>query len=73
MGMNMDDILDEDRRRMEDIRRVFNPVTGEGSTGERAVLALPDFPIPVQYVPTSMLSEPYVQRLVQAGSVRALQ
>lgn len=72
MGMNVDDILDEDRRRMEDIRRVFNPVTGEGSTGERAVLALPDFPITVQYVPTSMLSEPYVQRLVQAGSVRAL-
>ena len=47
MGMNVDDILDEDRRRMEDIRRVFNPVTGEGSTGERAVLALPDFPIAV--------------------------
>ena len=34
----------------------FNPVTGEGSVGERHEFVLPDFPIPRQWLPVGMMN-----------------
>ena len=43
-------ILEENDRRNTARRAKFNPVTGEGSTGERVKVEIPDFPLPVQYL-----------------------
>lgn len=49
----------------------FNPVTGEGSVGERFRYELEGFPIPVQYLPVSMKRNKLVKALKKAGSVDA--
>ncbi|MCM1071816.1 MAG: hypothetical protein NC210_04985 [[Clostridium] fimetarium] len=64
-------LIKENARRNGVIFAKFNPVTGEGSVGERARFELPDFPIPVQWLPASMLKVPLVRALAAAGSVGA--
>lgn len=63
-------ILKENVRRRDVLFGTFNPVTGEGSIGERVEYTIPDFPIVNQYLPVEILAEPFVQRLQEAGSVR---
>lgn len=58
------------RLRNAEIRSKFNPVTGEGSLGERERLEISDFSIPVQWVPKEMMSVPLVCQLKEAGSIR---
>ena len=64
-------ILTENERRNEEIRAKFNPITGEGSLGERVKVVISDFPIPVQYLPKRMMRVPLVKQLVAAGSIEA--
>lgn len=64
-------LVKENERRMERVRAPFNPVTGEGSIGERFRLELPDFPIQVQYLPVEMHDVPMVRQLEKAGTVEA--
>lgn len=64
-------IIAENARRSAEIRAKFNPITGEGSIGERKKIEISDFPIPVQYIPTRMMQVPLVRQLVEAGSVEA--
>ena len=64
-------ILKENDRRNAAIFCRFNPITGEGSVGRRVKVRIAGFPIPVQYLPASMLSVPLVKKLVRAGSVDA--
>lgn len=61
-------ILDEDSERRARFRSRFDPVSGEGSTGERFRIYLPDFPVATQYLPLTMKDEPLVKDLVEAGS-----
>ena len=42
------DIISENERRNAEIRAKFNPITGEGSIGERKKIVISDFPSPVQ-------------------------
>ena len=65
-------ILAEDDRRRRVVCSPFNPVTGENSIGERAAFSIPDFPIPVQYLPVEMMDEPLVKSLAASGSVSRL-
>lgn len=65
-------LLEENERRRSIVYALFNPVTGEGSVGERTELYIKDFPIQKQYVPTEMMDEPFVKRLVKAGGVENL-
>lgn len=65
------DILQENERRISVGAQKFNPITGEGSVGERERVELADFPLPMQYLPTSMLRVELVRELLQAGSLRA--
>ena len=70
MADAVNDILNENERRRAEMYAPFNPVTGEGSVGERKEFVLPDFPIPRQWLPVGMMKEPLVQELAQAGSMR---
>lgn len=67
---NVAKLIALNRMRNAEIRSKFNPITGEGSIGERKKIEIEDFPFPVQYVPLSMLKVQLVQQLLEAGSIR---
>ena len=50
---------------------LFDPFSGEGSVGERFVLSLSDFYLPVQYLPVEMKDDVIVQKLIESGSVQS--
>ena len=58
--------------RNAEIKAKFNPITGEGSIGERKKIAIEDFSFPVQYIPKTMMRVPLVRQLVEAGSIKRL-
>lgn len=64
------DMLKENDRRNEVMYAKFDPITGEGSVGPRVRVAIPDFIVPVQWLPESMMKVEFVKRLVAAGSIR---
>ena len=64
-------ILQENERRRAIVFAPFNPITGEGSIGQRARFTVSDYPIPTQYLPVEMMDEPFVKSLSKAGSVEA--
>lgn len=47
----------------------FNPITGEGSVGERVRVEIADFPLHVQWLPIRMMQNRLVKDLVKIGSV----
>lgn len=65
------EILEENERRLEANNATFNPVTGLGSVGEREKVSIAGFPIPTQWLPTSMMSIPLVKELAACGSLDA--
>lgn len=65
-------IIRENKQRRKEYFAPFNPITGEGSIGQRATFTCCDFPIPTQHLPMEMLDEPFVKQLKKAGSVEAL-
>jgi len=62
-------LLKENDKRNDDIRRTFNPITGEGSIGQRATLTIADFPITTQHVPQEMMRNKLVRKIKRAGSI----
>lgn len=64
-------ILAENERRKSIINATFNPITGEGSIGERFEYVIPDFPIRKQYLPVEMKKIPLVKHLLKAGTLDA--
>ena len=62
-------LIAENDRRNEEIYTLFNPVTGQGSIGERVRVSISDFAIPVQWLPVDMMTIPFVRKLVKAGSI----
>ena len=62
-------ILAENDRRNEVMYASFNPITGEGSIGERVKVSISDFVMPIQWLPAEMMSIPFVSKLVKAGSI----
>lgn len=62
----------ENDRRRAVLFSTFNPITGEGSVGERVKFTLSDYPIATQWLPVEMMEEPFVKELQEAGSVHAL-
>lgn len=65
-------IIEENERRNAVIYAKFDPVSGEGSVGERKEVVIDDFPITTQWLPIEMMRVPLVRQLVECGSVRAL-
>lgn len=64
-------LLAENKRRKSIINATFNPITGEGSIGERFEYVNPDFPIRRQYLPVEMKKIPLVKQLLKAGTLDA--
>lgn len=62
-------LLAENDRRNEIMFAKFDPVTGEGSIGERVRVSIADFAIPVQWLPVEMMDITFVKKLVKAGSI----
>ena len=64
-------IIKENERRNAEIYAKFDPVSGEGSVGERKKVVIDDFPVSVQWLPVEMLRVPLVRQIVECCSVRA--
>lgn len=64
-------ILAENTRRNNIMFAPFNPITGKGSVGKRILVNLPDFPVPQQWIPQSMVSNPFVKELLRHKGVDA--
>lgn len=64
-------MLEENDRRHSERERPFNPLTGEGSVGERVRVEISDFPVRVQHVPAGMMQVSVFRDIVKAGSIRA--
>lgn len=70
-GQQIQNILAENERRKSIINATFNPISGEGSIGERFEYFIPDFPIRRQYLPVEMKKIPLVKHLLKAGTLDA--
>lgn len=66
----VNEIIRENKRRNQVIYETFNPITGEGSVGERVKLVIDDFPIKTQYIPVEMMKIPLVKKLLQHRSLK---
>ena len=64
-------ILEENDRRKAEINAKFNPITGENSVGERVPVTIKDMPkhLCKQWLPVPMLENPFVKKLIKAGSI----
>ncbi|MGM9862719.1 MAG: terminase [Lepagella sp.] len=63
------DIIAENTRRRGVMFAPFNPITGQGSVGERAEVSIPDFPLPKMWLPASMVGNRLVRELVAHGGI----
>lgn len=63
-------ILEENSRRVKTRRAPFNPISGLGSVGKRVKVKIPDFYIPVQWIPQDMFNLSLVRKICHAGSIR---
>lgn len=70
MFNSVQDIINENNRRLQLINAPFNPVSGFNSVGDRVEVRIPDFPIPSQWLPSSMLSIPLVKEIISHGSLK---
>lgn len=64
-------IIEENKRRNAVVYAKFDPISGEGSIGDRKKVVIDDFPIPTQWLPVEMLRVPLVKQLVECGSIRS--
>lgn len=62
-------IIRENTLRNNLFSATFDPLTGEGSIGERKPVSISDFAIPLQFLPVEMLDIPLVQKLAHHGSI----
>lgn len=71
MKREIENIVHENIKRRDILFSPFNPISGEQSIGERKPFTLSDHPIPTQYLPVEMFSEPLVKMLAECGSLTA--
>lgn len=69
---DVEKVIEENKKRLEYINRVYDPETGEGcDTFPRVKLCLSDYPIQMQYIPEAMYNEnPICKKLQKAGSIK---
>ena len=68
-NMKKEEIIIENRRRLEAISAVYNPITGEGSTSvPRFEAVISGFPVEKLYLPQTMADDEFVQQLQEYGA-----
>lgn len=69
MTVNTDKTIKENIKRLGAISAVYNPITGEGSTAiPRKKIHIEGFPLQEIYIPTTMLKEESINKLVDLGA-----
>lgn len=70
--ISVSDIISENVRRYNVMFARFNPITGEGSVGERVSVSIPDFPTPRMWLPAAMMNNPFIKSLINRKGVAGL-
>lgn len=72
MNYKVEDIIQENLRRLEVIHTPYDPQVGTEYSDiiKRSKIEIPDAPLPVQYIPVEMEDEPIVQILRQEGTIK---
>lgn len=72
MTYNVEDIIQENLRRLEVIHTPYNPQVGTEYSDiiKRSKIEIPDAPLPVQYIPVEMENEIIVQCMRQYGTLK---
>lgn len=65
----IDGIVAESAKRYRILQAEHDPITGQGSVGKRVKVEIPDFSIPVQYIPVEMRKNSLVDSIIRAGSI----
>lgn len=66
--MTVQDIVNENKRRLEEINTPYNPITGQGSISvKRIKVEISDCPIGVMWLPEDFFNTGFIQRLVCTG------
>lgn len=66
--MNVEELLSENERRHRELDKIFDPVSGEGSTGGRFYMEFPRFPLKRQWLPESMRNHPLLAEINEQSS-----
>lgn len=67
--ITVSEIISENELRRREMFSRFNPITGEGSVGERVLVSLDDFPIKQQWLPADMLGNALVKALIKHNGI----
>ena len=67
----IENIIAENARRIENSRSQFNPISGFQSIGERTQVCLPDYPIGEMWLPNEMLKDKFIKKILRCGSIEA--
>lgn len=68
--MSIEELVSEDDRRVAEIRAPFNPITGEGSVGNRKKVHIEDmYPYDI-LLPVPMLQNKLMKLILKVGSIR---
>jgi len=66
--LKVNEIITENRKRLAEIRKPYNPVTGEGSISvQRVEVRIRDCPVSMLYLPESFVETGFVQKLIEVG------
>lgn len=65
-------IIKENAQKHKRINKPYDPITGEGSVGERVCLKVKDAPLPLMYLPKPMMEEDICKLLKKYGSIAKL-
>lgn len=68
-GITVSNIVAENDKRHDEMFSRFNPITGEGSVGERVFVQLQDFPMQSQWLPASMVENQLVKELIKNNGI----
>ena len=63
------DMLIENRMRLKRLQADYNPITGKDAPLQRVKLAIPDFEIPVQWVPVEMMNVKLIKNIAECGTI----
>lgn len=63
------DMLIENRMRLKRLQADYNPITGKDAPLQRVKLSIPDFEIPVQWVPVEMMNVKLIKNIAECGTI----